>query len=152
MDPIRKLLLAVIHLGIVGLLAELLLLGHTESTFQWVPIVSLGLGLAAALAVALRPGPGVVRAFRGVMGLFLLAGAVGVYLHLDGNYEWALERSSSLAGWELFVEAITGATPVLAPGALAQLGLLGLVLTFRHPALGPGRSAPGAGSPRSGWS
>jgi hypothetical protein len=65
----------------------------------------------------------------------VVAGAVGVYLHLDGNYEWALERNSSMRGGELAWEILSGATPALAPGALAQLGLLGLAFTFRHPAL-----------------
>jgi hypothetical protein len=41
----------------------------------------------------------------------------------------------SLTGFELFREAISGATPTLAPGAMLHLGLLGLLYTFRHPAL-----------------
>jgi hypothetical protein len=43
-----------------------------------------------------------------------------------------------LAGWELFKEAMTGATPALAPGAMVQLGLIGLAWSYRHPALVPG--------------
>jgi len=45
----------------------------------------------------------------------------------------------SMAGLELLVESLTGAMPALAPGTMAQLGLLGLLVCFRHPAL----SAPG---------
>ena len=44
-------------------------------------------------------------------------------------------------------ERLTGATPALAPGAMVQLGLIGLAYTFRHPAL---RSAATAGAARSG--
>ena len=132
----RRMLLGLVYVGIFGLLGELILLGHTESTFQWVPIISLVVGLLAAMAMTFRPAPATVRPFRWIMWVFVVAGVVGVYLHLDGNYEWALERSSTLAGRELFWEVISGATPVLAPGALAQLGLLGLILTYRHPALG----------------
>ena len=36
---------------------------------------------------------------------------------------------------ELVVETLYGAMPALAPGALAQLGLLGLLACFRHPVL-----------------
>ena len=36
---------------------------------------------------------------------------------------------------KLVWKALRGATPALAPGALAQLGLLGLLYTYRHPAL-----------------
>jgi hypothetical protein len=31
---------------------------------------------------------------------------------------------------------VTGATPALSPGAVVLLGLLGLALTYGHPALG----------------
>ena len=31
---------------------------------------------------------------------------------------------------------VSGATPTLAPGAMVELGLLGLAYTYRHPALG----------------
>jgi hypothetical protein len=42
----------------------------------------------------------------------------------------------SLSGWPLFVKVVTAkAPPALAPGVMVQLGLLGLVYTYRHPAL-----------------
>jgi hypothetical protein len=41
-----------------------------------------------------------------------------------------------MKGMDLLSKAMTGAAPALAPGAMIQLGLLGLVYTFRHPALG----------------
>jgi hypothetical protein len=69
------------------------------------------------------------------MALCVVAGAVGVWLHYRGNVEWELERDASLGGVRLFWEAIRGATPALAPGALSQLGLLGLAYAHRHPAL-----------------
>jgi hypothetical protein len=70
------------------------------------------------------------------MFIFLLVGAWGVYLHLLGNVEFALERDPSLSGANLMWKALRGATPALAPGALAQLGLLGLLYAYKHPALG----------------
>jgi hypothetical protein len=69
------------------------------------------------------------------MGLCLLAGVAGVILHGKGNLEWALERDASLHGWALVWKILRGATPLLAPGAMAQLGLLGLLYTYHHPAL-----------------
>jgi hypothetical protein len=131
---LRPWLLAIIAIGAVGLLAELLLLEHYESGWQWTPLVLLGVTLVAAGFVARRPSRASVRFFQTVMWLCVAAGAVGVFLHYDGNVEFELEREP-LRGWRLFWEAIRGATPALAPGALAQLGLLGLVYTFRHPAL-----------------
>ena len=69
------------------------------------------------------------------MVLCVAAGVVGVFLHYRGNVEFELEREPLRADCVCFWEAIRGATPALAPGAMAQLGLLGLVYSYRHPAL-----------------
>jgi hypothetical protein len=69
------------------------------------------------------------------MILQVVTGLAGLALHYKGNVEFELERDESLRGLKLFWEAIRGATPTLAPGALAQLGLVGLAFTYRHPAL-----------------
>jgi hypothetical protein len=140
-DPglLRRLLLAVMVIGIVGLEAELLLLEHFEGVWQWVPVIALALGLVLTLAVWMRPARATLRAFQALCAVFVAAGAVGVYLHMDGNIEFAREGDPSLGGLALLWEALSGATPALAPGALAQLGLLGLALAYRHPALRRGR-------------
>ena len=67
------------------------------------------------------------------MAAFLGAGLLGVYLHFAGNVEFAIERTPELRGFALVWKALRGATPALAPGALAQLGLLGLIYTYTHP-------------------
>ena len=94
----------------------------------------LGVVLVGAALVWRRPSPSTVRFFQAVMVLCVVAGVVGVFLHYRGNVEFELEREP-LHGLRLFWEAIRGATPALAPGAMAQLGLLGLVYSYRHPAL-----------------
>ena len=66
--------------------------------------------------------------------LFVLSGVVGLWLHYHGNVEFELEMYPGLAGFELFRESVTGATPTLAPGTMLELGLLGLLYTYRHPA------------------
>jgi len=132
---LRKLLLALVFIGIVGLEIELALLRHAESLTQWIPHVALLIGLLATAAVYFRPRATTLRAFQVLMLIFLIVGGLGVYLHLRGNVEFALERDPSLTGAKLIWKALRGATPALAPGALAQLGLLGLVYAYRHPAL-----------------
>ena len=139
--PLRQMILGLVFLGIIGLLLELLLLEHFDSATQWIPLVSLGLGLAASLAVARRPTNSVMRAFQIMMAIFVITGLVGVVLHLKGNVEWALERDPDLGGWQLIWKALRGATPALAPGALTQLGLLGLAWSYRHPAMDPENKA-----------
>jgi len=133
--PLRRLLLALVAVGAVGLLAELALSEHFDSVSQWIPLLLLVVVLGATGGVHLRRGRRALRIFQGVMALCVVAGAVGVWLHYRGNVEWELERDASLGGARLFWEAIRGATPALAPGALAQLGLIGLVYAHRHPAL-----------------
>ena len=133
---LRQLLLAVVFIGLVGLEVELALLRHAESLTQWMPHLSLMLGLLTNAAVYFRPGPRTLRTFQAMMLIFLLVGAWGVYLHLHGNVEFALERDPSLGGTKLLWKALRGATPALAPGALGQLGLLGLLYTYKHPAFG----------------
>jgi hypothetical protein len=41
----------------------------------------------------------------------------------------------SLGGVQLVRETLTGATPVLAPGSMTLLGLVGLAHTYGHPQL-----------------
>lgn len=134
-DRWRTLLLWVLVVGVIGILAELLLLGHDDDTLQFIP---LGLGAAYLLAFAwygAARARGAVLAVRVVSGLACVSAAVGIFLHYRANVEWELETTPTMHGMELFREAITGSLPLLAPGAMLQLGLLGLLWSHRHPAL-----------------
>lgn len=130
----RRLVLALVVIGALGLVTELLLLEHFEDAWQWAPLVSLTATILASAAVARHPSPGTLRTFQVVMAACVIFGVIGVVLHLKGNMEFELEGAPELRGWPLYRETIMGATPALAPGALAQLGLLGLLFSYRHPA------------------
>ena len=132
---LRRALLALVFIGAAGLVVELLLLEHFESALQFIPLALLAAVLGSATLLARRPSVRTIQIFRVVMALCVVAGGIGVFLHYRGNVEFELERQPLRHGLDLFWEAIRGATPALAPGALSQLGLLGLVYTFRHPAL-----------------
>ena len=81
-------------------------------------------------------GRGSVLLLRVMMGFLLAAGLVGVVLHYQGSMEFQLEMDPTLSGWSLFSRVLQAkAPPTLAPGVMAQLGLLGLVYTYRHPAV-----------------
>ena len=136
LDSLRHFLLILFVIGAVGTGAELLLLGHTEDFWQWAPLVLMAASLVALGGHMLARGSRSLRVFRGMMVLFVLSGGVGLWLHYHGNTEFELEMYPSLQGVELFWESVTGATPTLAPGAMLELGLLGLAYTYRHPALG----------------
>ena len=130
----RRVLVALVIVGAAGLTAELLLLEHFESAWQYSPLALLVLAMASGTWVALRPSHTAVRIFQAVMVLCVASGFVGVFLHYQGNVEFELEREQALRGFALFKEAMMGATPALAPGAMVQLGLLGLAFAWRHPA------------------
>jgi hypothetical protein len=132
---LRQFIFAIIVIGIVGLLAELLLIDHMETRIQWIPIVVLLAGLASCIWIAARPGKAAFRTFQAIMAIFIVAGVAGLYFHYAGNVEFAIERDATLSGLKLAWKSLRGATPALAPGALAQLGLLGLAYTYTHPAM-----------------
>ena len=117
-----------------GVLLELWLLGHYEDVWQWTPLALLSVGLIASVWIARRTGPASLRTFRRLMAAHVAAGAIGVFFHLQANVEFELELHSDTAGWQLAAETLTGAIPALAPFAMAQLGLLGMLYCWRHPA------------------
>ena len=132
---IRVSLLALFAFGVVGSGVELLLLEHTEDAWQLSPLILMGLSLVAMVWLATDQRPVSVRVFQIMMLLHVASGLIGLYLHYRGNVEFELEMYPGLSGMELFWEALKGATPSLAPGTMLVLGLLGLLYTFRHPAL-----------------
>ena len=140
---VRTWLLALVALGIAGLTTELLLLEHFEDGWQIVPLFLLAQGAAAVMWQAASPSMISTRFFQGTMALVAVAGALGVFLHYRGNLEFQLEIDATQSGWALFRKVMHAkAPPALAPGAMTQLGLLGLVYTFRHPALAPEAGEP----------
>lgn len=130
---LRRVLLAALLAGMAGTAAELLLIGHFEDSWQLVPVVLLSLGTLAAVAHAVRPGVLTVRLLQLLMALFIISGGIGTVLHYRGNSEFELEMHPSLSGFELVKETMTGAFPVLAPGTMVLLGIIGLAHTYRHP-------------------
>ncbi len=145
---VRRILLAILLLGIPGTFAELLLLGHFDGWRQQIPLVLLTLGFVAVVWQRARPGRLPIRVLQLLMFLFIISGGAGVLLHYRGNVEFELEMYPETAGFELFRKAIMGATPALAPGAMFVLGLAGFAYTYGH----PGSVARGDGVPPSGGS
>jgi hypothetical protein len=132
---LRLVLLWIVLIGVLGLAVELILLEHYESFWQWSPFIVLGAALLSGVAVLMRPRRTSVRAFRMVMALCVVVGGIGLVLHYRGNVEFERESDPAAHGLDLVWRSLTGATPALAPGALTQIGLVGLAYAFRHPVL-----------------
>ena len=130
---LRKMLLAVFLLGALGTGIELVLLEHYAELAQLVPLGMILIGLVVLAMWFLSGVPAVLRVFQVSMLLFVLAGFVGIYFHYASNLEFELEMNPVAAGWSLIWASLTGAMPALAPGTMVQLGLVGLLYTYRHP-------------------
>ena len=132
---LRGFLLIVLIVGILGTGAELLLQEHFEDVWQFAPLILMGVSLAVLGWRTVDRGRVSLRVFQGTMLLFVVSGFVGFWMHYQGNVEFELEMYPTMKGFELFWEALRGATPALAPGTMIQLGLVGLAYSYRHPAL-----------------
>lgn len=139
---LRRGILAIIVFGSVGLLGELLLLGHYEEINQFVPLGLLGLTLATILWHWVDGGRRSLRALQVVMLLLIVGGVVGMVLHLVENHEYMRELEPDMVGLEFWIGVVRGDMPTLAPGTLIQFGLLGLLYAYRHPALTAAQSSP----------
>jgi multisubunit Na+/H+ antiporter MnhB subunit len=137
LDAVRKGILAVIALGILGMSAELLMIGHYEDSSQLLPLAAAAIALALILAVAWRPRVFTLRTLQFVMLTFVGTGITGITLHFEASAEFQREIDPAISGMAL-VRKVMDATapPLLAPGIMVQLGLLGLLYTYRHPVLG----------------
>ena len=137
---IRKLLLAALGMGVLGTIGELILLRHVDEVAQWLPVVALTVAIPVLVWHGASPRAASVRALQGMMVLFIGLGAVGVGLHYNGNVEFERELHPDERGWPFLRKTVAGATPVLAPGSMVLLGLIGLAHAYRHPLIDGGRN------------
>ena len=132
---LRRGILALLLLGTAGLIPELVLLEHYDDPFQFVPFALLGSTIVVTLWHWKDGGRRSLRVFQLMMALLIVAAPAGIYFHLTGNYTTEHDFDPSVLGLDLWLAVIRGDAPALAPGTLAQFGLLGLLYSYKHPAL-----------------
>jgi hypothetical protein len=132
---LRHFLLALAGFMSVGTLLELALAEHWGDVVQIIPFVLAGLSLVVIVRTLLQPQRSVVQVLRWLMVMVLAGSLLGVYEHIANNLEFAREIHPNAAITTLFIEALAGANPLLAPGVLAFTALLALAVTYYHPAL-----------------
>jgi hypothetical protein len=137
---LRRALLALAAATVLGILVELALMGHTGEPVQLLPFAIGGLGLGALAFFAVQPHPVTGRLLRFAAGLLVLGGAYGTFEHVEHAYAFEAEIQPNADAATHLWAALTGSTPVLAPGAISLAGLLCLTALWQHPALR--RSAP----------
>jgi multisubunit Na+/H+ antiporter MnhB subunit len=136
LTAIRRWLLAILVFGLIGTGVELVLLKHYDTPVQFVPLVAITVALAVIVWHTRKYDLPSLRALRATMMLFLLSGVAGVGFHFKGATEFQRDIDPSQSFWDITRKVMRAESPpVLAPGLLMQLGLVGLLYTYRHPAL-----------------
>jgi hypothetical protein len=130
-ERLRLWVLGVLVLGLTGTVVELILLEHYEQALQFVPLVLIAMGIVVLVWHAVKKDTASLRALQIVMGLFVLAGFAGMAAHFNGSAEYQLELNPDMDKWELLDKILHAhAPPLLAPGMMMQMGLLGLAYAF----------------------
>jgi hypothetical protein len=141
---LRRFLVTVAALAVVGTALELAMLRHWKPGAQLIPWVALALLAVGIGMLATGPSQRRVKVVRGIAVVVALSSLVGVFVHVTGNYEagpldyrymetWG--TMSETARWWAAISKTVGPAPPIAPGVLAQAALAVLFATVRHPAL-----------------
>jgi hypothetical protein len=124
---LRRVILAVLLMGMAGLLLELTLLNHYEDLKQWIPLAVLSAGLVSILVQLAHQRAWTLMIVRLIMVLFILSGLLGMYFHYHGSREFQLEMDPSMRGTTLIWKVLRAKSPpTLSPGMMVQMGILGL--------------------------
>jgi hypothetical protein len=130
-ELLRRWILGVLALGLAGTVTELVLLEHYEQPMQFVPLVLIVAAVAAIAWQVMRNDAASLRAVEIIMALFVVAGFVGIAAHFRGSAEFQLDLNPSMTAWELVEKVMRAkAPPLLAPGMMLQMGLLGLAYVY----------------------
>ena len=130
-ERLRLWVLGVLVLGLIGTVTELILLEHYEQALQYVPLVLIAMGVVVLVWHYASQGTASLRALQIVMALFVLSGFVGMLAHFDGSMEYQLELNPDMDMWDLLEKILHAkAPPLLAPGMMMQMGLLGLAYAY----------------------
>jgi hypothetical protein len=141
---LRRGVLALAWLGLIGTTFELVFLRHWASATQLIVWPFVGLLAVGAVLMSTRPTARSVSIVRWLAVAAAVATVVGVGLHvienldagpLDRNYAAIWSSMSPFDQWSAAITGGVGPAPVLAPGALAEVSLALLLTTVRHPAV-----------------
>ena len=150
---LRRGVLALAWLGLMGTTIELVFLRHWSSATQLIVWPLVGVLAVSVVLISLLPTSRSIVLVRWLAVGVVLVSIIGIGLHgienidagpLDRNYAQIWSSMSPLDQWWVAITGAVGPAPVLAPGALAEISLAILVTTIRHPALEQGARKRGA--------
>lgn len=103
---------------------ELVLAEHTGAGAQWIPFFACGLGLSGLAVVTWARQGGLQKIGVLLLGLTALAGLLGLWEHIEHNYAFVREIRPNATAVEAIMQALFGASPLLAPGIFVLGALL----------------------------
>ena len=131
LETLRGWILFVLLLGLAGTVVELVLLSHFEQPVQMIPVALIALSIVALAWHLVTRNTLSLKVLMLIMALFIVAGFAGFVAHFHGSAEFALELDPDIGGWDLFMKVLHAkAPPLLAPGMMLQLGLLGFAFAL----------------------
>ena len=133
---LRRMLLGVLVMGLLVTLAELLVPGAARAAaWSTVPFVFVVVGLIASVGALVRATPFTIRLLRVAMIPLVLLGVCGLWLVHQTGLLLLLNLYTPVAGLSPTFGPLAASIPAFAPAAVIELGLLGLLCTYRHPLL-----------------
>jgi hypothetical protein len=131
--PSQRWLTLLIAAGMIGLLTDLLLIGHDEDVLQFIPLIALALASTALIARLFSQARWFINVATVILILMAASGALGLWLHYRANAAFQQEMDPTLAGLELLWKTLrTKSPPAMAPGQMVLLSLLALII-IRQP-------------------
>src|SRR5262244_1223693 len=126
-ELLRRWILLILVLGLLGTVTELVLLEHYEQPLQFVPLVLIAAAVGVLWWEFRRHDVASRRATQIVMALFVLAGFVGFVAHFQGSAEYQLELNPEMSNWGVWEKVLRAiGLPLLAQGVILHVGVLGL--------------------------
>ncbi|MEL6559266.1 MAG: hypothetical protein AAFQ94_13840 [Bacteroidota bacterium] len=107
----------------VGLIADLILIGHYQTIWQTVPLLMQFLAVFAVLVYHNNPISRLEKIINSLVVLLILSGVAGVGFHLHNNWQFEVELHPGQSVTELIQNVTTGAVPIMTPGAMIVSGL-----------------------------
>ncbi len=141
---LRRALLGLSAIALAGTGVELVIGRHWESATQLIPFAAIAVAAVALSMIAAARSRTMLRVAQGLCAVVLVASVLGVWNHVAGNeesgaldqrYAATWESTPATERWWLAASGGVGPSPPLAPGVLAQVALMLLAATLRHPVL-----------------
>jgi hypothetical protein len=104
-----------------------------EETHQLIPFAVCAAGVVTVALAVIRPGRPTLMLLRAVMLMAVVTSLLGMYYHVSGNVGFELEIRPNDGTSDVFLDALKGANPFLAPGILALAGVIVLLAVWYQP-------------------